>query len=70
MIFGPDSPWCLVCQNRIQDAELTMKRLISDYEKVSQKKVVAMIIRTTHLEQEMSAGAICVQLRLSAEHGC
>ncbi|KAK5116998.1 hypothetical protein LTR62_006719 [Meristemomyces frigidus] len=52
--FAPESPWWLCRQNRLQNAENSLRRLAS--EKVDVKPILDMIIETDRLEQEMEAG--------------
>ena len=53
--FAPESPWWLVRQGRIEDAEHALKRLSS--RKVYVKQTLAMIIETDCIEYEMEAGS-------------
>jgi sugar porter (SP) family MFS transporter len=55
MFFAPESPWWLVRQNRLEDAENSLRRLASD--KVNVKAVLAQIIETDRLETDMEAGS-------------
>lgn len=55
MVFAPESPWWLVRQQRIEEAEAALKRLASD--KVNVKAVLAQIVETDRLETDMEAGS-------------
>lgn len=55
MWFAPESPWWLVRQQRVEEAEMALKRLASD--KVNVKAVLAQIVETDRLETEMEAGS-------------
>lgn len=53
--FAPESPWWLVRQGRMADAEKSLRRLASP--KVDVQPILAMIIKTDRFEQEMEAGS-------------
>lgn len=55
MFFAPESPWWLVRQNRLEDAEKSLRRLTSA--KVNVKAVLAQIMETDRLENDMEAGS-------------
>lgn len=52
--FAPESPWWLVRNNRLEEAEKSLNRLSSS--KVDNKLVLAMMIETDRLELEMETG--------------
>ncbi|QVM07546.1 hypothetical protein D8B26_002244 [Coccidioides posadasii str. Silveira] len=54
IFFAPESPWWLVRKGRLDNAEMSLRRLASP--RVDVKATLAMIIETDRLEQEMEAG--------------
>jgi SP family general alpha glucoside:H+ symporter-like MFS transporter len=56
--FSPESPWYLVRQNRLAEAESSLQRLqVKDASSaVNAKSTLAIIIYTDNLEKELSAG--------------
>lgn len=52
--FAPESPWWLVRQGRMEEAEKSLRRLAS--KTVDVKPTLAIIVETDALEQEMEAG--------------
>lgn len=52
--FAPESPWWLVRNNRLEEAEKALNRLSS--RKINNKLVLAMMIETDNLELEMETG--------------
>lgn len=55
MAFIPESPWWLVRNGRLEEAEKSLRKLAS--KKVDVKATLAMIIATNRFEQEMEAGS-------------
>ncbi|KAK6506276.1 hypothetical protein TWF506_011194 [Arthrobotrys conoides] len=55
-IFAPESPWWLVRQGRIADAEASVRRLTKAGNGVDVQRSVSMMIRTNELEKEASSG--------------
>ncbi|KAJ7624619.1 maltose permease [Roridomyces roridus] len=61
--FAPESPWWLVRQNRIEEAEHSVRRLTNEelFSKEDCKRSVANMIHTTALEREISVGTSYLQ---------
>jgi SP family general alpha glucoside:H+ symporter-like MFS transporter len=53
--FAPESPWWLIRNNRIEEAERALNRLSS--KKIDNKLVLAMMIETDRLEVELETGS-------------
>lgn len=53
--FAPESPWWLIRNNRIEEAEKALSRLSS--KKIDNKLVLAMMIETDRLEVELETGS-------------
>ncbi|EPS45445.1 hypothetical protein H072_614 [Dactylellina haptotyla CBS 200.50] len=55
-IFAPESPWWLVRQNRVKDAENSVRRLTAAGSGLDIQKTVSLMIRTNELEKEITSG--------------
>ncbi len=55
MFFVPESPWWLVRQGRLADAENSLRRLASS--RVNIESTLAVIVETDRLEQELESGS-------------
>jgi SP family general alpha glucoside:H+ symporter-like MFS transporter len=53
--FAPESPWHLVRQNKLEEAERSIRRLGSA-KSVDPKKTLATIVYTNNLEEQLSVG--------------
>lgn len=56
LYFAPESPWYLVRTHRLEEAELSLKRLVRSSSGIDTKHTLAMIVHTDNLEQELSVG--------------
>ncbi|KAL8281537.1 hypothetical protein RQP46_006221 [Phenoliferia psychrophenolica] len=56
VIFAPESPWFLVRQGRMADAETSLRRLGNKHAMVSVDESLAAIVQTEKLEKEMKTG--------------
>ncbi|OZJ02479.1 hypothetical protein BZG36_05141 [Bifiguratus adelaidae] len=54
--FAPESPWWLIRQNRMEDAERSLKKLSTRHEKVDTQETLAMMVKTDQLEREIRVG--------------
>ncbi|KAJ7764394.1 maltose permease [Mycena metata] len=61
--FAPESPWWLVRQGRVEDAEKSVRRLTNHdlFSTEDAKRSVANMIHTTAIEREIQAGTSYVQ---------
>ncbi|TDZ75184.1 Maltose permease MAL31 [Colletotrichum trifolii] len=55
LLFVPESPWWLVRKERMEDAELSLRRLASDNVDIAAS--LSFIAETDRLEQELEAGS-------------
>jgi MFS transporter, SP family, general alpha glucoside:H+ symporter len=46
LFFAPESPWWLIRQNRMEDAERSLARLSEKHEKVDTTNTLAMMVKT------------------------
>jgi SP family general alpha glucoside:H+ symporter-like MFS transporter len=56
LCFAPESPWHLVREGRLEDAEYSLKRLVRKSSGIDTKTTLATIVHTNKLEQELSTG--------------
>ncbi|KAK9489818.1 hypothetical protein V1508DRAFT_426841 [Lipomyces doorenjongii] len=57
MFFAPESPWHLVRQGKLEEAERNLRRLQSKHANIDPKLTLATIVHTNKLEQELSVGS-------------
>ena len=58
LLFCPDSPWWLVRNNKLNEAEMALRRLAGKgATDEDHKQTVALMVHTTMLEREMESGA-------------
>jgi MFS transporter, SP family, general alpha glucoside:H+ symporter len=56
LCFAPESPWHLVRQKRVEEAEKSLRRLQRASAQIDVKQTLATIIYTNSLEEELSVG--------------
>ncbi|KAK0100515.1 hypothetical protein ONS96_007789 [Cadophora gregata f. sp. sojae] len=56
LCFAPESPWHLVRVGRLEDAERSLKRLVRKSAGIDTKTLLASIVHTNELEQELETG--------------
>lgn len=56
LCFAPESPWHLVRVGRLEEAERSLKRLIRKSSGIEPKTILASIVHTNKLEQELETG--------------
>ncbi|KAL2075054.1 hypothetical protein VTL71DRAFT_8834 [Oculimacula yallundae] len=54
--FAPESPWHLVRVGRLEEAETSLKRLVRKSSGIDTKTLLAAIVHTNELEQELETG--------------
>ena len=54
--FAPESPWHLVRHNRIVEAEMSIRRLQHPDKGIDPQQVLAQIVYTNNLEEQLSVG--------------
>jgi SP family general alpha glucoside:H+ symporter-like MFS transporter len=52
----PESPWHLVRKGKYIEAEKSLLRLMADHEKPHARSVVAIMIHTNNIEQDLTEG--------------
>ena len=56
LLFAPESPWHLVRKGRLEEAEASLKRLYAPSAGLDYKQILANIVHTNKLEQDLSVG--------------
>jgi SP family general alpha glucoside:H+ symporter-like MFS transporter len=56
LCFAPESPWHLVRVGRLEEAERSLKRLVRKSAGIDTKNLLAAIVHTNELEQELETG--------------
>lgn len=56
LLFAPESPWHLVRKGRLEEAERALKRLASPSANIDTKQILANIVHTNQLEEDLSVG--------------
>jgi SP family general alpha glucoside:H+ symporter-like MFS transporter len=56
LLFAPESPWHLVREGRLEDAEKSLNRLVRKSANIDTKQTLATIVHTNNLEQELATG--------------
>ncbi|PCH00206.1 Major facilitator superfamily domain, general substrate transporter [Penicillium occitanis (nom. inval.)] len=54
--FAPESPWWLIRQNKMEEAERSLRKLSRPDPKVDTRETLAMMVKTDHLEQQLEVG--------------
>lgn len=68
--LAPESPWFLVRQGKLEEAEKTLMRIGRSGANCDPKRIVAMMVRTNELEKERTetlSYTVCAALRCVAE---
>ncbi|EXJ67273.1 uncharacterized protein A1O5_09286 [Cladophialophora psammophila CBS 110553] len=56
LVWAPESPWWLVRQHKMEEAERSLKRLSEKHEKVEVTNTLAMMVKTDLYEREVEVG--------------
>lgn len=56
LAFAPESPWWLVRQNKLEEAEKSLERLSERDERVDARDTLAMMVKTDLYEHELNVG--------------
>ncbi|KAH8811377.1 general substrate transporter [Xylogone sp. PMI_703] len=56
LLFAPESPWHLVRKGRLEEAEASLKRLITPSSNIDTRQIVANIVHTNQLEEDLTVG--------------
>ncbi len=54
--FAPESPWWLIRQNKMDDAERSLKKLCQRNARINTRETLAMMVQTDMLEHEIEIG--------------
>lgn len=54
--FAPESPWWLIRQNRMEEAQRSLDQLSKPHPKVDTQETLAMMVKTNILEQQLNIG--------------
>lgn len=57
LYWAPESPWWLIRQNRIEDAQRALTGLLSKSSQAENANIIAMMVRTDQYEQELEIGS-------------
>lgn len=56
LYFAPESPWWLIRQNKMEQAERSLKKLSREDAKINTQETLAMMVKTDLLEHEIEVG--------------
>ena len=54
--FAPESPWWLIRQDKMEQAEKSLKKLVQRKSGINTKETLAMMVKTDHLERDLEVG--------------
>src|ERR1700744_2957249 len=66
IFFAPESPYHLVRQNKLEEAERSIRRLQAPGPGLDPKKTLAQIVYTNNLEEQLSVGTTVGSISLGA----